>query len=355
MSVSSEYISEARWEDFLERSSGATFFHGYKWRDVLAKGLGIKPLYLTLRNDAGEIEGVFPSFIIESNHAKTCVSLPFSDYGGPITMSKEASARLYQGLFETCADSGITYLRMCLTEPSYMQGFRSKLCCVDKGKGVTEINLVRTKPEFIWNCVFKGTTRNRLRSIDKSSFQAYELTSECELHGFYRIYALNMRRVGASPLDYRFLLALWQTLYPKNVRIWLIGKNNPVGGILFLKNHKASYGYQFGFDKEHSPKCSIMQYVVWKETLKAVEEGIEMVSLGSSSSVPEERHHQIKIKCGGTFRQQEVVWLPTTLKGTLLLQLRCQAANLWRLSNRHFPRESKSVMKRLKGLIPDAS
>jgi len=342
-----EVESKSEWDKFLEVAEGATFFHSLEWRGFLAKMLDCRQFYLTVRNEVGELCGVFPSFVIGSNRFKACVSLPLSDYGGPLTASREAGYALYWRLMEACADMRISFVRLCLLEPFHIQLFRSNLGCADRGKGVVEIDLSRTDSSFVWNHVFSSVVRRKINRLKKLGLEAYELTSKCDLSEFYRIYAADMKHIGVVPQTFSYLKTMWEMLYPKNLRIWLTGANKPFGGLLVLKDHKVSYTYFLGIDRTKSLSHPVFQYLVWSEILKAESEGLGKVSLGSTPADQGDTHHRIKRDTGGIFRLQEIAWIPTDSKGRLFLQIRGKVATLWRRSREYLPKETKSMIRAL--------
>jgi hypothetical protein len=339
-----EVDSKIEWDKFLDVSRETTFFHSFEWREFLVKVLHCRPFYLGVQDEVGQLCGVFPSVILGSNSFKACLSLPLSDYGGPLTTSVEARYSLYGHLMKSCARLGISFVRLSLLEPFCNQLFSSNLGCVDRGKGVVEIDLAGIDSDFVWNHVFSRGMRRKINRLEKSELAAYELSSKYELRNFYRIYAMNLKHIGAVPQTFSFLETMWELLHPRNMRIWLMGTNGPVGGLLVLKDHKASHTYFLGIDRTKVMNFSVHQYLVWSEILRAEEEGLRKVSLGSAPAELEESHNRAKRELGGVFRQQEISWIPTDFKGFLFLQARGKVANFWRRGRKYLPKETKNLL-----------
>jgi hypothetical protein len=316
-----------------------TFFHTAKWKEVLMEEFGYESAYLSVPN------AVLPAFIQNFGPFNALVSLPKSDYGGPVASNLEALVHLCQELFEHCNERGVTYARLCLLNPLHVKLFQSYAEYVSLAKGVMELDLSQVNSEFVWNHVFSSRTRKHVRHLEKSSFQAYEASSLEELKAFYRVYNLNIRHLGATPHDFSFLQRVWQHLYSSNVRVWLMGKTDVVGGLLVLKDQTACYSYFLGIDREKAPKYSIYQYLFWRELLRAQNEGLKKISLGSTPSNSQDVHYKIKKEFGATFHQQQIMWIPTNAKGHLLLQMRRHTENAWKQNRHRLPRELKRIIE----------
>jgi hypothetical protein len=319
-----------------------------KWKAVLEKTFPLSPLYLQVKDQNGRMVGICPGFLSKEGPFRICnyFSMPYSDYGGPIADSKNqrpVSLLLKSYLREISGENDIAYGKMCLIDPQYTTVFHSPLGCIETAKGVMEIDLKYNNSEFVWTRVFSRRTRKNIRHLERTRFYAYEVTSRTELDLFYSIYCVNLRHIGASPLPFSLVENMWTALYPKNIRVWLMGE--ALGGLLLLKSSNCSYSYFLGIDREKAPRDSVFQYLIWKEIQKAEEEGLACVSLGSTPSNPTESHHLIKEGFGGIFRRQEVVWFPFDAKGGALLQMRCKTANAWRRIRRFLPKEPRRLIE----------
>ena len=272
--------------------------------------------------------------------------MPASDYGGPVTKDAKGCVELYQALIEYCKLNEIAYVRMCLMDPLQISLFSPLADTIELTKGVMEIDLSSGRSEQIFKH-FSPSTRTRIRQLDRSALEGYEAHSKSELSDFYRIYALNTAEHHENrPCSYSFLERMWQNLYPKNLRLWLMGKNRPIGGLLFLKDQHGSYGYSIGIDRAKAPvHLSIIQYLTWKETVEAEKEGMRKISLGSTPSDPNEIHHKMKARTGATFRQQKTVWIPMSASGHAVLLMRKRTENLWRKNRNLLPKKARWVLE----------
>ena len=82
-------INDPEWDDFISTSSETCFFHSLPWSKVLIDTYKYKPLYFTTTKN-GRMQSLIP--VMEINSILTGrrgVSLPFTDYCGPIVLDKQ--------------------------------------------------------------------------------------------------------------------------------------------------------------------------------------------------------------------------------------------------------------------------
>jgi len=326
-----ELKNEKEWESFLEVSPGGTFYHSLKWRKVIQKSFRHHDLYLTIRDENGTIIGICPGFILGGKHLKVYDSMPYSDYGGPLIARqriKEASHALQSFLRSFCSNKGISYARLCFTNAKSGRFFRSPLSYVEATQGIMEVDLKATPPDFLWNKIFSTNLRRNIRLVERRGFQAQEARTKSDLRDFYDLYYENMKYLSADPYPYEFIENAWNVLHPRHLRVWLLEKDKRVGGVLVFKDDKKSYCVYAGLDREQC--IGIVNYLMWREIKKAEEEGRRYVSLGSTPSDPQNPYYVQKIRLGGSFYQQDMIWFPTKSSGLILLQTRAKIKSVWK-------------------------
>ncbi len=320
------------WESFLDSSAHGTFYHTPQWKDTLEKTFK-HPFYLALRKNNGTLAGICPGFIVDFGILKVYQSTPRSDYAGPIVADHcqgYVPQTLLNYIHSYCSNNGIAYAKVSLTENTPQASTESSWGYSESNGGVMEIDLERAPPEYLWNKVFPSSLRKKISRVERNGFRAYEGESKADLKEFYALYEQNMRYIGASPFTYEFMENAWDTLYPKNLRVWLVGKNRPIAGVFVYKYRGGTYMSYTGIDRESSRTYSVNPYMVWQEIKKAKEEGCPMVSLGSTPGDPKETHYLQKSELGALFRKQTTVWYPFNLAGNVFLLCRSKPLNAWK-------------------------
>jgi hypothetical protein len=347
--------NNGEWNEFLKHSPNGTFFHSLEWREVIKRSFPYRDLYVTTKNSEGKIVGICPGFIKKEMHVRIYDSLPHSDYGGPVIEScymKRASAFLRGFLESFCYRNNVAYGKICIMDETLERLFQSPLVHIDSSVGVIEVDLKATPSNLIWNKVFDYTQRRKIRVLERDSFRSEMAESMSDLTDFYRLYCSNMQYIGVPPRSYGFMQEMWRVLYPKNIRIWLVGKEKRIGGIVVFKHMQSTYAVYAGInrDKRYS-RYSIIPYLLWREIRQAEEEGYRYVSLGTTTSDPNSPYHLQKLGFGGRFRQQRVVRYPFTPIGRLLTRTRSRTVSIWRNVKNFLPRgKSQLLEKRLSRL-----
>src|SRR6058998_166100 len=86
----------ARWDEFVDRCPGATFFHRIGWKEVVETCFG-HPTHYLLAERHPHIVGVLPLAEVRSFlFGHSLVSLPFCTYGGVVATETAAVAALHQ-------------------------------------------------------------------------------------------------------------------------------------------------------------------------------------------------------------------------------------------------------------------
>lgn len=342
-----ELKNKREWEAFLQASPRGTFYHSLKWKEVIQQSFPYSPLYLTVKDANGKIVGICPGFILSSMYAKIYCSLPCSDYGGPLIAKhsiRQASLSLRSFLQSFCSDKNVAYAKFCFMNNGLGRFFKSPLGYVETTKGVMEIDLQATPSDFIWNKVFSGNRRRKIRLIERQGFQAQEARTKSDLRDFYNLYYQNMKYIGASPYCYEFMEKMWSMLYPENLHIWLLEKDKRIAGVLFFEYGQKSYAVYAGLDRKQRVHGSI-NYLWWKEINKVEEEGLKYVSLGSTPSDPKNLYYHQKMSFGSSFHQQEAVWYPMCSTGCFLLQTRAKTISAWKTIRDFLPTNFKRTLE----------
>jgi len=344
-----ELKNHQEWEDFLKISPEGTIFHSLKWREVIRKSFPYSALYLTIKDENGKVVGICPGFIISSMYTKFYCSTPHSDYGGPVIAEhwiKNASFLFPSLLQSFCSEKGISYTKMCFIDDRLARPFQSRLSYVDTNKGMMEIDLKATPSELIWNKILSKNRRQKIKRLERDGFQAQIARTKSDLRDFYDLYYKNMKYIGAFPHSYEFMENMWMTLYPWNLRIWLVEKEKRIGGIVVFKYGQKTYWQYAGIAREESEQYSIIPYLLWKEIKTAEEEGYRYVSLGGTPNDSQNSYYIQKSSFGSSFYQQKTVWHPISCTGRILLQTRAKIVSTWKTIRNFLPLGFKSIIEK---------
>jgi lipid II:glycine glycyltransferase (peptidoglycan interpeptide bridge formation enzyme) len=349
-----ESKSDREWETFLQSSSGGTVYHSLKWKEVIEKSFQYTPLYLTIRDAKGQIAGICPGFITKSTNVGVYCSMPHSECGGPIIsapFAQQASLSLRSFLRDVSSNKGIACAKLSFQDDTVARYFESPLGCADTSVGLMEIDLKTTPSELIWNKFFSQNRRRKIRLVEREGYQAQEARTRSDLRDFYNLYRQNMQFISAAPNSYLFFENMWNALYPSNLRIRLVEKNRRVAGVLFIRHAERLYAVYAGMDRT-ARVHGLINYLWWKEIMRAEEEGLRYVWLGSTPSDRKHPYYAQKKSFGCLFEQQKTLWCPLNPVGCTILLARAKAISTWRSVRNRLPQGlARSIQSRFEKTI----
>jgi serine/alanine adding enzyme len=200
VTVESEH---AEWDSFVLASEGATAYHCFGWKTVLARSFGHPCHYLAAIDDNGEWQGILPLVHMRSIiFGNFLVSLPFVNYGG-LLCENEAAAALLLGEAEKIRRScGATHVELRHVTR------RSGNLPTKQHKVTMVLNLAGSADDH-WKA-FDPKLRNQIRKAQKSGLQFKRGHLEL-IDGFYEVFARNMRDLGTPVYAKQFFRNVMET------------------------------------------------------------------------------------------------------------------------------------------------
>ena len=345
-----ELKNEKEWETFLQASPKGTFFHSLKWKEVIEKSFSYPAIYLVVRDTNGAVVGVCPGFVLKSGPLKMYVSMPHSDYGGPVidkNCIQKASLSLRSFIKGFCSDRGIAYAKIRFTGDQLGRFFQSPLGYVDTSTGTMEIDLKVTPSDFIWDKIFKKKQRKKFRHYEREGLHIRKATTKSDLIEFYNLYHCNMKHIHARAHPYSFFENMWNQLFPENFLVLLVEEKKVIGGSASFKYGQKIYETYAAINRHWSNirRYSVQPYVSWKLIKWAEENGFRYLSLGGTPSDPVEEYHSQKIDVGGSFVQQERISIPFSYNAQFFLFGLKQVTSMWRTIGSYLPASFKNLMR----------
>lgn len=344
----------------LKVTPGGTFYHSIKWKNVMERSFSHPTVYLVVKDENGRLVGICPMVILASGHFRILDSLPYSDLGGPVIEKryiKEASLSLLRFIEESSCEKSISCAKMCFLKDGSEQFFKSSRCYVDNNTGVVELDL-KTKPsDFIWNKIFRAVQRKEIRRFEKDGFQVREAHAKSDLRKFWAVYYSSLKHIGAPARPYTLFENVWSLLYPENFNILLVEKKKTVGGQAFFKHGQRIYLTYVGMDRKSlKSRYKIHPYLYWKSIKWAEENGFRYICFGSTpahpKSIRERKNYSQKVMFGGSFLQQETVFIPFDFYAFATLFLGSRAIKAWKMMRNVLPAKLQQTMEsRLRGIF----
>ena len=181
-------IDEARWDAYVARTPGASFYHRFGWKGVNEDMLDHRAAFLAAVGDDQTITGIFPLVQVKSFlFGNIACSMPFVNYGGPVADTPEAEQALLAEAKRVCDDWNVEFLEI-----------RSKrhlgdALPVNEHKVSMTLEL-QPDPDVLWNA-FKTGQRQEIRKGYKNGLTAKFGGGELLDH-FYEVMADSWRQLG---------------------------------------------------------------------------------------------------------------------------------------------------------------
>ena len=261
----------ARWEAFVERCPGATFFHRIGWREVIERCFGHRTRYL-VAEDASGIAGILPLAEVKSllfGHA--LVSLPFCAVAGVAATEPEAAAALHRVAQALGERIGVQHLELRNPSPREPGWPRQDLYASFRKTLLAdaEANMLAI-PRKQRAMVRKGIKHGLAAELDPG------------VHRFFGLYADNVHRHGTPPLPKRFFEALRKT-FGKDTEVLTVvdPRGRPLASVLsfYFKDEVLPY---YAGDCVEARELAANDFKYWELMRRACEKGVRVFDFGRS-------------------------------------------------------------------------
>ena len=254
-----EFQKDPRWERFVSAHPDALIYHHPSWLSALETEYGQKCISLACADEQGQLLAILPIFYTKGlafsvgglATGRRLSSLPRTPIAGPLTLSKEAEARVIQCAAEL-ASSQNAQLEIKTRIPDLNAHSHSLSCLSWRPTFVDELPSPDEAIHWqnFWDDVRRhrsctschgcrrlrfGNARRQHRvnwavgKAIKSGLAVREADSEEDLQRWYKLYLLTMRQNAVPPRPYRLFRSLWSSLRSSGRMRLLIAEQNRRG------------------------------------------------------------------------------------------------------------------------------
>jgi serine/alanine adding enzyme len=220
------------WSAFLVDRSDATIYHDPRWGQVMQRGYGNRPFYLTARDEDGSVVGIAQLVLQKSLLFGTHLcSLPYFDASGILAADESAREALLDEARSLREEHRADHLELRQMEPVS----DSLPTRTDK---VTMWLDLPSDADALWDGL-KAKVRNQVRKPTKAGMEAIRGGSEL-LDQFCAVYEQTMRDLGSPPHSRRFFREVLGA-FGEDVSLFLVqdGEDTVASGLLLLCDGRA--------------------------------------------------------------------------------------------------------------------
>jgi FemAB-related protein (PEP-CTERM system-associated) len=266
--------ARAEWDAFVA-ANGGSLYHLFDWKDINERTLGHPCEYLAARGASGAIEGILPLVFVKSRlFGRILCSMPFMNYGGPVTNSPAAAAALTATATQRAQSLGADYLE--LRCPAALETTMP----VSLRKVSMTVPLL-PDPEALFNS-FSQKHRKNIRRAQKNELTVRKGGIDL-LDDFFHILELSWRSLGTPMYSKGYFKRLLET-FPDNTAVFTCTwKGAPVAVALTGHYNGVVEGMWAGARQELRHLDA--NYVLYWEMLRdACQCGHKLFHLGRSTS-----------------------------------------------------------------------
>lgn len=260
----------SRWDEFVQASTDATFFHQAGWKEVIEKAFGHKTYFIYVEN-SGKITGILPLVHINSLFfGNTLVSIAPCVYGGIVASDKQSYLTLDKEACRLAQELGVDCLEMRNRvqknpERPYKElyvSFRKELDA-DVEKNFLAI------PRKQRAMVRKGIEAGLISVIDNN------------IDRIYRAYSESVRNLGTPVFSKKYFQTLKDVFADQCEVLTVEHKGQLLASVMsfYFKDEILPY-YGGGTDLARELKGNDFMY--WEVMRRAVEKGIKVFDYGRS-------------------------------------------------------------------------
>lgn len=263
---------DGAWDNLVATHPQASVFHSSAWAKVLMNTYGHQPFYLSVTRD-GRPMALLPLMEVASRlTGRRAVSLPFSDFAGPLFFESDLSLQpLTAPLANLARARRWKYVELRTEAGAETPSFFNHTLDLTVG------------PERLLENV-ASTVRRNLRKAARSGVTVTIGQKRSQLVEYYRLHVRTRRRHGLPPQSFTFFANLHQQLLQRDggfIVLAFHGTRPIAGAVFLLAGPKAVF--KFGASDERFQQFRANNLVMWEAIKFLSERGAAMLHFGRTS------------------------------------------------------------------------
>ena len=270
-------LTDDIWDSLVTARSDHSVFHRSAWARVLADTYGHRPFYLKIIVNGAD-SALVPLMEVRSPlTGRRGVSLPFTDFAGPLWIEPRQEPAVYQALRALALERKWKHLELRggLSPESAVGSFRTY-----RGH---EINLSCGISKMARQ--FPASTRRSIRRAERSGLTITISRDPRAMLEFFKLHGLTRRRHGLPPQPYAFFEAICNHLLAPGLGEIVLAKNagTAVAGAVFIHSGGRAI-YKFGASDSNHWDLRPNHGVMWSAIQYLTELGCQSLHFGRTSN-----------------------------------------------------------------------
>lgn len=271
-------LVETTWDNLVTTRNDHSIFHRSAWARVLTEAYGHQPYYLRVSVEGAEAALVPLMEVHSCLTGRRGVSLPFSDFTGPLWSDLRQASSVYQALAKFSSEREWKHLeiRGGAAPPIGAKPFQTyHTHQLDLRQGLESIGKR-----------LESSVRNDIRKAERSGIEVTVNRSPQAMEDYYTLHSRTRRRHGLPPQPIAFFNAITRNLIEQNLGEIVLAKlgGNPVAGAVFLHSG-GQVIYKFGASDTEHWRLRPNHYVMWNAIQHFVSKGFREIHFGRTPQI----------------------------------------------------------------------
>lgn len=267
-----------QWDAFVQSHPNGTPYHLSSWMRTVQESYGFEPLLYADKEEGGEMRGVFPFFLVKTPLTRgRLVSLPFSDYGGPLFKTPVGEAEALDFIEERHKGSVKNVeIRSPLQSSN---GFTSTSYYKRH-----VLDLTMDYPKLL-KLIDKRTIQYSIRKAERIGIEIREESTLSGMNEFYRLNMLTRKKHGVPSQPKKFFDNLVKNVFAKEEGFLLLAtyRSNVIGTSLFLRSNGTIHYKYNASDPGHLKTASPNHALTWHAIKQGHETGCHLFDFGRTA------------------------------------------------------------------------
>jgi len=269
---SSKILSQ--WDQYVESHEEGCIYHLTAWQSIIKKQFGHESTYIYSTNDNGDLNGILPVVQLKSILlGNYMVSVPYFNYGGVLSESKDIATKLMLKAGEVASDKSASHVEFRDTQ--VYEG--------DWGLREDKVVMLLDLPsdsEVLWKNI--GTkVRAQVKRPQREPVSTKQGGLDL-LDDFYQVFAQNMRDLGTPVYSKSFFKSILEK-FPNNAHIVCVYHNDEPAAAGFLIGYKNRMEIPWASALRKFNKISVNMLLYWEVLKYSTEQGYQQFDFGRST------------------------------------------------------------------------
>jgi len=259
-----------RWDAFVQRCPGATFFHRAGWQRIMEDVFG-HPTWYLYAESAGQIQAVLPLAQINSRlFGNTLCSLPFCVYGGIAAEQEDAAAALDQAAQQLASRLRVDHLEYRHLQPRHTDWLHKDLYATFRKPlaADNEQNLL-------------AIPRKQRAMVRKGMVAGLRATIDADSDRLYANYATSVHRLGTPVFSRHYFRALQHTFGDDCEILSVQHGSSAICSVMSFHFRDEILPY-YGGGGDAARACAGNDFMYWEVMRRAAERGRKLFDFGRS-------------------------------------------------------------------------